>query len=90
MVITEVPPGVSLQVYPFINQVLKETPDSDAELLYISEGGANILNLYRQPVAPALLHTTGRGTLNFNYKPDTADAISRLRFVIQVSGNLMS
>ena len=86
MVITGVPPGASLSVYPLIYLIDGETPDSDADLLYISEGGSIIVNLYRRFAIPFILPTTGYGALNFNYKPDIIDMISRLRFVIQISG----
>ena len=69
-----------------INQIDKDTADADNDLLYISEGGASIANLYGRTAPPLIVPLSGGGTLNFNYKPDSVDLISRVRFVIQFSG----
>ena len=86
MVITGVQPGASLGVYPLLNAIDKTSPGDDNDLLYISEGGSNILSLYKRTAPPIILPTTGNGNLNFNYEPDDGDMIARLRFIILISG----
>lgn len=85
MVILDVPSRATLGVYTLHNTVAKDTADSDNDLLYISEGDSNVLNLYGRS-APTLYRTTGSGTLNFKYKPEVGDLISRVRFIFQLSG----
>lgn len=80
-----VPQGATLGVYPLYNNIWGEALWNGSDLMYISEGGSSIMNLYRKR-APLIVPSSGNGNLAFQYLPEVEDEIVRLQFIIQISG----